>query len=166
MPICQICGKELKNPKSKGHVNSKFHKNALKKQGKTLPVDTKTTLPRKSISVTVPSTGLENRINLLEDQVKFIMTKLDAVDVRLASLVPTITSLKDISTIKMGIKRLIPPGESMTIDELIKSKELQNVEWRILEKTLLDLVDDEVFDVSAGKSKKKIAGNIGRLIRR
>jgi translation initiation factor 2 subunit 3 len=31
MPKCEICGKELANPNSTSHVNSKFHQDALKK---------------------------------------------------------------------------------------------------------------------------------------
>lgn len=33
MPICQICGNDLKNPRSKSHTNSKYHKAALKRKG-------------------------------------------------------------------------------------------------------------------------------------
>jgi hypothetical protein len=32
MPKCEICGKQLANPLSSSHINSKFHKEALKKQ--------------------------------------------------------------------------------------------------------------------------------------
>ncbi|MFO8020385.1 MAG: hypothetical protein R6U96_17320 [Promethearchaeia archaeon] len=31
MPKCEICGKDLKNPKSKSHINSEFHQAALRK---------------------------------------------------------------------------------------------------------------------------------------
>ena len=31
MPKCKICGKELKNPNSSNHINSKFHQGKLKK---------------------------------------------------------------------------------------------------------------------------------------
>lgn len=31
MPKCEICGKELKDPKSASHINSKYHQEALKK---------------------------------------------------------------------------------------------------------------------------------------
>ena len=31
MPKCKICGKELKNPNSSSHINSKFHQGKLKK---------------------------------------------------------------------------------------------------------------------------------------
>lgn len=34
MPVCEICGKELAYPKSKGHINSKFHQDALKSGNK------------------------------------------------------------------------------------------------------------------------------------
>ena len=29
MPKCEICGKELANPNSQGHINSKFHQEAI-----------------------------------------------------------------------------------------------------------------------------------------
>ncbi|MGV9171812.1 MAG: hypothetical protein ACOC44_00410 [Promethearchaeia archaeon] len=31
MPKCEICGKELSNPKSESHINSQYHQEALKK---------------------------------------------------------------------------------------------------------------------------------------
>ncbi len=31
MPKCKICGKELKNPNSSSHINSKFHQGKLKR---------------------------------------------------------------------------------------------------------------------------------------
>lgn len=34
MPKCKICGKDLKNPNAKSHINSKFHQEKLKKLGK------------------------------------------------------------------------------------------------------------------------------------
>jgi len=37
MPKCEICGKVLKNPSSAGHINSKYHQDALKKGGEAAP---------------------------------------------------------------------------------------------------------------------------------
>jgi histone H3/H4 len=31
IPKCEVCGKNLKNPESKSHINSKYHQDALKK---------------------------------------------------------------------------------------------------------------------------------------
>ena len=40
MPECPVCGRDLKNPDSPGHLNSKFHLEALKKGGNAAPKET------------------------------------------------------------------------------------------------------------------------------
>ena len=119
-----------------------------------------------SSAIAMPSVGFEKRLGLLEDQVKFIMNKLTVIDVKLANVHQTSSVLLDLEPLKVRIKRLIRKGESVSIDDLVNSRELKSYKWNMLEKALLDLVDDEVFDVAEGRSKKKLAGNIGRLIRR
>lgn len=94
------------------------------------------------------------------------MKKLSAIDVRLASNTQMTADLADLSPIKGHIKRLIPQGRSMTIDEIAHSDGLRNYEWAAIEKALIDLIDDEIFDATESKSSKKIAGNIGRIMRR
>ncbi len=96
------------------------------------------------------------------------MLKIGGVEIKLAKDVsPDIFGrTNELFNIKNIIKNKITPGESMTIDELVKIKELQNFSLNILEQAVNDLIDDEVFDASEGYSKKKFGGNIGLLIRR
>lgn len=59
MPICPICGKDLKNPDSLIHINSAFHQEALKKKGPA-PEEKATsesikTLPKLDPAKKVPS---------------------------------------------------------------------------------------------------------------
>ncbi len=116
----------------------------------------------------VSTESLEKRIGLLEEQVKFLMSKIGGVEIKLAKDVsPDLFGrTNELINIKNIIKTKIFPGESMTVDELVKIKELRNFSLNILERAVNDLIDDEVFDASEGYSKKKIGGNIGLLIRR
>ncbi len=111
---------------------------------------------------------LENRINLLEKQVKYLMSKLGGVEVKLANEKDknTTYSSEKIKIIKKIIKSKVLPGDSMSIDDLTRIKELQKFPIALLEKGINELIDDEIFDASKGYSVKKINGNIGLLIRR
>ena len=67
---------------------------------------------------------LKGRIRLLEDQVKFLMSKISVSDVRISKEkdrdIITITS--DLGDIKKFVKSMLTPGDSITIDELIEIK--------------------------------------------
>ncbi|MHA1449148.1 MAG: C2H2-type zinc finger protein [Candidatus Hodarchaeales archaeon] len=165
MPVCEICGKTLKNPKAKSHINSKGHQNALKKLQITT-VSPKTVTNASSKSAYQPASDYEHRIELLENQVKFIMEKLNAIDIRLSSSEPVNLEIADLRPVKKRVKQLISRGESMILDTLMKDKKMKDFRWNIVEKALLELIDDEEFDVAEGNSRIKIAGNIARLIRR
>jgi len=109
-----------------------------------------------------------NRLKLIEDQIKFMMTKIDEFDVKLANLRSPDSSIdtNDILDIKNVIKSKILPGKSITVDELLNIKGLNKFTRDLIYKAVMDLVDEEIFDVSEGNSKNKIQGYIGRLIRR
>ena len=64
MPICEICGKELKNPYTKGHINSQYHQKALSSVGKKI-----------SRAKVKPITSLESSSDLRE--LKIIVSKLE-----------------------------------------------------------------------------------------
>lgn len=116
----------------------------------------------------VSSGSLEKRVGLLEEQVKFLMSKLGGVEVKLAKDVSSdlFERNNELNNIKNIIKNKIVPGESMTVDELVKIKEIQSFSLSLIDRAVNDLIDDEVFDASEGYSKKKLGGNIGLLIRR
>ena len=75
-------------------------------------------------------------------------------------------STADLNPVKAILKQMIPTGNSIGIDELSKSDYLQEYNWKLVEKAIIELVDEEILDVSEGSSSKKIAGYIGRVIRR
>ena len=109
-----------------------------------------------------------DRINLLEKQVKFIMSKIDNIEIQLAKgrsskFTNGGYNLNDVQNI---IKSKILSGDSVSIDEVMVIKKLKKFPRELIEKAILDLIDDEIFDVSEGRSVQKIQGNIGRLIRR
>ena len=111
---------------------------------------------------------LKGRIKLLEDQVKFLMSKISVSEVRISKDkdrdIITITS--NLEDIKNFIKSILTPGDSITIDELIEIKELQKIPLITLKHAIYDLIEDNVFNTSEGNSRQKLGGNIGLLIRK
>ena len=114
------------------------------------------------------TTKIVGRVKLLEDQVRFLMSKIDSVEIKIANLktsnlIGTDTESLEIKNI---IKSKILPGNSIAIDDLLDTRKLKKYSFEQIEKAIIDLIDDEIFDVSEGSSRTKIEGNIGRLIRR
>jgi len=111
---------------------------------------------------------LKGRVKLLEDQVKFLMSEISVSKISLMKEdngeILTITT--DLAEIKKFIKSIISPGESITIDELIEINEIQKIPLITLKHSIYDLIDEKVFDVAEGKSRQKIGGKIGLLIRK
>jgi len=108
---------------------------------------------------------VETRLTQLETQVRFIMDKLTTVEIRMAGPVETLASTK-IQPLKKLILRLIPQGTVISTDEIRAKKDFQNYPVKDLERALLELVDEEFFDVAEGQSRWTLSGNIGLLIRR
>jgi hypothetical protein len=111
---------------------------------------------------------LKGRIRLLEEQVKFLMSKISVSDVKISKendreMIMITSDLRDI---KKFIKSIINPGESISIDELIEMKEIQKIPLITLKHAVYDLIDDGIFDTMEGDSRQKIGGKIGILIRK
>jgi len=73
LPICEICGKELKNPKNKSHINSAYHQKALKekKEGKNTYFETSDkSMDQEITKLKQIVANLENRVNILENKFK------------------------------------------------------------------------------------------------
>lgn len=111
---------------------------------------------------------LKGRVKLLEEQVKFIMSemRLSKISVMKEDNGEILTVTTDLAEIKKFIKSIISPGESITIDELIEINEIQKIPLITLKHSIYDLIDEKVFDVAEGKSRQKIGGKIGALIRK
>jgi len=111
---------------------------------------------------------LKGRIKLLEEQVKFLMSKISFSEVELIEEddrdIITVTS--DLGDLKRFIKSIILPEEKITIDELIEIKELQKIPLITIKHVIYDLIEENVFEVVDGKSRQKFGGTIGVLIRK
>ena len=106
---------------------------------------------------------------MIEEQIKFLMSKIDSIEINLAKgrISELIGESYNIPDIQSVIKSRILSGDSISIDKIMNLKKLKKFPKDLIEKAILDLIDDEIFDVSeGGRSVQKIQGNIGRLIRR
>jgi hypothetical protein len=110
---------------------------------------------------------LKGRIKLLEEQVKFLMSKISFSEIELYEKDnhDFITISSDLGDIKRFIKSFITPGESITIDELIEIKQLQKIPLITIKHVIYDLIEENVFEVIEGNSRQKIGNNIGMLKR-
>ena len=95
MPKCDVCGKNIKNPDSKAHINSKFHQAALKKQKASKPKKkpaskkkTKRYMGSKSALAWAPIRRLMKR------QGATIVAR-DAVDLLIEHLASTVMSITE-----------------------------------------------------------------------
>jgi len=126
--------------------------------------------PKKSVKKKAPTKELSiiKRVNLLEKQVKFIMDKITSVELIISQGRSEKRGLsgKEYENLKNKIISLVKPGRSITIDQIYQTEKFKNISLEKLGKTIDELVDEELFDVSEGGSKLRIHGNIGRIIRR
>ena len=120
---------------------------------------------KKTLQVSVK---LDERVKLLEEQVKFLMSKIDNFEVYLAKERSSkqVGGGYNIYEVQTIIKSWVLPGASISIDEIMKIKKLKKYPKDLIEKAIIDLIDDEIFDGSDGRSIQKIQGNIARVIRR
>jgi hypothetical protein len=121
---------------------------------------------RKSSKMDIIS-ELKGRIRLLEEQVKFLMSKISVTEVQISAEgnrdLIKITS--DLSDIKKIIKSLINPGETITIEDLIELREIQKIPLITLKHAIYDLIDENFLETIEGKSKQRLFGKIGILKR-
>jgi hypothetical protein len=110
---------------------------------------------------------LKGRVRLLEEQVKFMMSKISFSEVQISTEgnrdLIKITS--DLSDVKKLIKSLINPGETITIDDLIEIKEIQKIPLITLKHAIYDLIDDNFLETIEGGSRQRLFGKIGILKR-
>lgn len=157
----------IKEIKDKKVPNAKIEQaivqmHSMPKSSKESDVSTKSVpyLPSKNKLQTI-----ETRLSQLEKQVRFIMNKLSIMEIRMAGPVEALESTK-IQPLKKLILRLIPQGTVISTDEIRNKKDLQHYQPKDIERALLELVDEECFDVAEGQSQWTLSGNIGLLIRR
>ncbi len=108
---------------------------------------------------------LANRVDLLEHQVKYLLEKVSILEVP-RTKTKDLGDSSQVREIKQALVGLLKSGDSLTIDEIAAQPSLQQYPLEALEKAVIGLVDDEIFDVSEGISKLKVGGNISRIIMR
>ncbi|MFX0042498.1 MAG: hypothetical protein ACFE8L_06270 [Candidatus Hodarchaeota archaeon] len=111
---------------------------------------------------------LETRITKLEEQVKLLTSTLSELKrnskkVETGELIEEVSNLDDV---KRTIISMIDPGKSLTIDELIEIKEIQQYPLSMITRAIIDLIKEEVLIGAEGNSIQKIGGRIGILIRK
>jgi len=123
MPICKICGKELKNPSDPRHIKSKYHQNALKKlkyqKKEEIIVQDKTDQLKLKENILI----LENRISKIE---KIIDARLLTDDYNKKSDL-LITELKDNELIEELVNIINQRKDYKQIKKSITLKELKNI---------------------------------------
>ncbi len=109
---------------------------------------------------------LETCITKLEEQVKLLTSTLSELKQRrnkeeTRELIEKVSNLDDV---KRTIISMMVPGETLTIDELIGIKEIQQYPLSMITQAIIDLIKDEVLIGAEGNSIQKIGGKIGILI--
>ena len=133
MPICKICGKELKNPSDPRHIKSKYHQNALKKlkyqKKEEIIVQDKTDQLKLQNIMDVISDIKEN-ILILENRISKIESIIDArllTDDYNKKSHLLITELKDNELIEELVNIINQRKDYKQIKKSITLKELKNI---------------------------------------
>ena len=110
---------------------------------------------------------METRITRLENQVKHLVSLLAKSQIKIneektSSVIGKYNTTEDPKEI---IKSIIFPGESISIDYLIKINELQKFPIKTIELAVKELIIERSFDAFEGKSSQKLDGNISILTR-
>jgi len=154
---CEICGRQVKNPRHKNHINSDLHQKALQSSGGGVGKSQQKINPK---SDSLQLGNLEQRITNIENQIRYILGKLDAMTIKSSK----ITGLRDLGEAKRSILSILATKKVISVDDL--QKRLSDIEWNTLESGVQELIDEEKIDGSEGRSERKIQGRIGLLIRR
>lgn len=111
--------------------------------------------------------ALETRVDNIETQIKFIIEKINSL--LLSNTVyqketGEIITEKEIIKIKKILMRAFSRGSSFSVDEIFQLKELKLYSFDTIEKVILRLIDDGIFEGTDGTSSIKIDKYIGRII--
>ena len=109
---------------------------------------------------------IEQRLQTMEQQIKYVMQKLTQIEVQLSSDQTNNLNLNGTSEIKQIILKIVPPGSNIKVDELLQKPQLTTFKFDQIERAVLDLIDEERLDFSEGSSIKKFRSSIARIIRR
>ena len=161
---CSICGKNLKDPTTSSHINSRYHQKALVRmgvKGKTIVTNKETTKQKRSKT---SGDGVIQRILSLEKQMNFVIGKLNQLEEMILSSRNGVIHSVNKSSLKNTILINIPRNGSITIDRVAEMH--RQHPWKSVKTVLEDLVDDQKIDVAEGNSDRKLFSKYGRVIRR
>jgi len=176
--LAKECNIELKKGKKayliKQINNFKIPEEKLSKLIEKLIKEKKTTLKPNSAIL-----SFETRIKNLEDQMAQIIIIINNMNENhwinnstsekpffKDIFIENKKEINSIEDIKNFIQIILKIGDSITIDKLIKVKELQNVSLSLLKDSIKELIENKVLEAFDGVSTQKINGYIGKLIRK
>ena len=116
----------------------------------------------------ISKADLEKRVILLEQQVKSLTTTLSEIknDRYKGEIRAVIEKVSSFDEVKKIIITRIKPGDTLSVDELIEIKELQEYPLTMIARSIIDLIEEEILLGLEGDSIQKIGGKIGLLIRK
>ncbi|GAB4314595.1 MAG: hypothetical protein Kow0069_16110 [Promethearchaeota archaeon] len=106
---------------------------------------------------------LKRRVRDLENQVRYLMEKVDQIELR--GVARGQSSVDAYPRVKEIVLSYLKKGQSASVDELLERTTLKDLPWDVVKEGLETIVDEELLNVSQGKSDRKIGWNHGRLIR-
>ncbi|MHA1439848.1 MAG: hypothetical protein ACTSPD_20055 [Promethearchaeota archaeon] len=173
MPVCKICGKNLKNPNSKNHINSKFHQEKLKQQNlskqSTSKIDSNIEIRdffKELLTIKSRLTSIENRLKVIEDFYDIQNKEKNKIRISGISNLWEIIKHKipEISNNILGIEKVSIGKlyQKISNDHIIPKEDF--------EKALIKLNDSGKIQLEAGTNEDDFSikdnyGNVYKLIR-
>ena len=155
---------EIKNANLSDYILEDFiSKNTNKRKKKTSVKKSSKRLVSKDTN-----SDMELRVNRLEKQVKYLIAKIESIDLKItdSSNENYQGNPNQTNEIKLIITAIIPRNKSISMDNLKTQKKLRKFNWIAIEKAVSDLIDEEIFDGTESRSNFKVNNRIGRIIRR
>ncbi|MHA1724399.1 MAG: hypothetical protein ACTSXH_06100 [Promethearchaeota archaeon] len=146
MPKCLVCGKELKNPKSKSHINSKFHQEKLNKSGKKDVKKIESSVKTDEISLLKKLIeNLDRRLSIIEERLNVSNTSITSQTYKPLNnkkiadmIVKTIKEKTSSHRIRRNLT-LIDLKEEITDMVQISDQEFEEIILRLYRKQVVDL---------------------------
>jgi Glu-tRNA(Gln) amidotransferase subunit E-like FAD-binding protein len=127
--------------------------------------------PAKKKSITkqkINMTLIQENLTNIENRINHNLSRIERLEAKFAEFMGSDLNYDEsqVYGIANYLKNLIKPGNSMTLDEIKENGKLRKYSWHLIEKSIRNLIDEEVFDGTEAISRLKIDDSIGRIIRR
>jgi len=163
LKTCPVCGKKLKNPNSKSHIDSKYHQAALKrKKGLKTSVEQKTVsemvssdtgllsseLSQLRLEVNEIKKQLTNFINTFNQSINYYNKKIEAFDKTIIGIVSRVNRIEEhlsLKPLKYSKKKIFIDKNRLIkiIKEIAKRNEGKYITFYDLRKYINDRYDVE-----------------------